>query len=111
MSYDEELADRIRVLLDDAFDVDEKRMFGGLAFLAGGRMAIVASRSGGVMARVDPAETAGLLAQEGVGPFEMRGKALDGWVLVEPEAVDTRDELEAWVTRGLSYARSLPQKD
>ena len=111
MAYDEELAERIRVLLDDAFDVDEQRLFGGLAFLAGGRMAIVASRDGGVMARVHPDETEELLAQDGVEPFEMRGKALDGWLRVAPESVDTRHELEAWVQRGQSYARSLPPKD
>lgn len=110
MAYDEELADRIRVLLDDAFDIDEQRMFGGLAFLAGGRMAIAVSGDG-VMARARPEETVALLELEGVGPFEMRGKALDGWLRVEPEAVDTRDDLEAWVQRGLSFARSLPPKD
>lgn len=108
MAYDEELADRIRVLLDDAFDVDERRMFGGLAFLAGGRLAIAAGSDGGVMARVDPTDAAALLALEGVAPFEMRGKALSGWSRVAPEAVDTRDELEAWVARGLAFARSLP---
>jgi TfoX/Sxy family transcriptional regulator of competence genes len=109
--YDEELADRIRVLLDDAFDVDERRMFGGLAFLAGGVMVVAASRDGGLMVRVDPAETEALLGLEGVEPFEMRGRPLGGWVRVAPEAVDTRDELEAWVQRALAYARSLPPKD
>lgn len=110
MAYDEELADRIRVLLDDAFDVDERRMFGGLVFLAGGNMAVAVHRDGGLMARVDPAQVDGLLGRDGVGPFEMRGKALAGWVLVAPEAVDTRDELEEWVDRGMSVARSLPPK-
>lgn len=110
MAYDEELADRIRVLLDDAFDIDERRMFGGLAFLAGGSMAVAVSGAGGLMARIDPADGPELLALEGVEPFEMRGRKLDGWVRVAPEAVDTRDELEAWVERGLSYARSLPPK-
>jgi TfoX/Sxy family transcriptional regulator of competence genes len=110
MAYDEELADRIRVLLDDAFDIDERRMFGGLAFLAGGAMAVAVSGAGGLMVRIDPADGPALLALEGVEPFEMRGKALDGWLRVAPEAVDTRDELEAWVARGLSYARALPPK-
>jgi TfoX/Sxy family transcriptional regulator of competence genes len=110
VAYDEELADRIRVLLDDAFDIDERRMFGGLAFLTGGSMAVAVSHQGGLMVRVDPAERDALLALEGVGPFEMRGRALDGWVRVAPEAVDTRDELERWIARGLSHARSLPPR-
>jgi TfoX/Sxy family transcriptional regulator of competence genes len=110
MAYDEELADRIRVLLDDAFDIDERRMFGGLAFLTGGAMAVAVSGAGGLMVRIDPAEGPVLLALEGVEPFEMRGKLLDGWVRVAPEAIDTRDELKAWVARGLTYARSLPPK-
>jgi TfoX/Sxy family transcriptional regulator of competence genes len=111
MAYDEELADRIRTLLDDAFDVDERRMFGGLAFLAGGNMAVaVTGGDRGLMVRVEPAEASALVARDGGEPFAMRGRALKGWVLVAPEVVDGRDELEEWLGRGLAFARTLPPK-
>jgi hypothetical protein len=109
IAYDEDLAERIRGLLADA-DIVEKRMFGGLAFLAGGHMAVAASGQGGLMVRVDPDETEALLAEPHTRPFEMRGRAMDGWVRVDPEGVETDRELEPWVSRGLAYARSLPPK-
>ena len=110
MAYDEDLADRIRELLGGDPDVTEKKMFGGLAFLCGGNMAVAASGKGGLMVRVDPGETEGLVAKPGVGPFEMRGRPLDGWVRVSAEAVRTKRQLEPWVARGSRYARSLPAK-
>ena len=110
MAYDEDLANRIRELVSGDADVTEKRMFGGLAFLAGGHMAVAASGQGGLMVRVDPAETAGLVSKEHVGPFEMRGRELDGWLRVDTEGVRTKLQLEPWVRRGMTYARSLPPK-
>ena len=110
MAYDEDLANRIRELLGGDADVTEKRMFGGLAFLTGGHMAVAVSGKGGLMVRVDPAETDVLCQRPGSGPFEMRGRALDGWVRVEADAVRTRRGLEPWVKRGATYARSLPPK-
>ena len=110
MAYDEDLADRIRELLGGDPDVTEKTMFGGLAFLAGGHLAVAASGKGGLMVRVDPAETDALLAKPGVGPFEMRGRPVDGWLRVDGDAVRTKRQLEAWVERGVGYARSLPAK-
>ncbi len=110
MAYDEDHARRIRELLGDAPDVTEQRMFGGLAFLAGGKMAIAASGQGGLMVRVDPADTEALLAEPGVGVLEMRGRPLDGWVRVDAGAIPSERELEAWVRRGVEYARSLPSK-
>ena len=110
MAYDEDLADRIRELLGGGPDVSEKKMFGGLGFLAGGHMAIAASGQGGLMVRVDPEETDALLARPGVGPMEMRGRPLDGWVRVGADAVRTQAQLESWVARGVGYARSLPPK-
>ncbi len=110
MAYDEELAQRIRDLLDGEADVTEKRMFGGLAFLTGGHMAVAASGQGGLMVRVDPEDTDALVAQPGVRPFEMRGRPLDGWVRVDTDAVAGEAELAAWVERGAAYARSLPPK-
>ena len=111
MAYDEELAERIRELMDAEPDVTEKRMFGGCAFLVGGHMAVVASGRGGLMVRVEPDETEAHLAQPHAGPFEMRGKPMRGWLRVAPEGVETEAELEPWVERGVDYARSLPAKD
>ena len=82
-------------------------MFGGLAFLIGGHMAVAASGQGGLMVRVEPEETAALLGEPGAGPFEMRGRELRGWRL----RVDLEEaELAPWVTRGVEFARSLPPK-
>jgi hypothetical protein len=110
MAYDENLADRIRALLATDHDVVEKKMFGGLAFLIGGNMSVSASGQGGMLLRCDPAETEALAREEHAGPFVMRGKAMDGWLRVEPEGLETDDELKRWVRVGVSYARSLPPK-
>jgi hypothetical protein len=110
MAYDEDLANRIRELLSDDSGVTEKKMFGGLAFLIGGHMSVAASGRGGLMVRVDPEATADLMSKPHAGPFEMRGRALDGWLRVAPEGVRTKRQLEPWVKRGVGYARSLPPK-
>ena len=110
MAYDEALADRIRALLEGAPMLTEKKMFGGLAFLVGGNMAVAASGQGGVMVRVDPAETERLLATTPAAPMEMRGRAMTGWLRVAAADVATDEALEEWVQRGASYAGSLPQK-
>ncbi len=110
MAYDEDLANRVRELLGDEAGVTEKRMFGGLAFLIGGHMSVAASSKGGLMVRVAHDETAKLRAQPHAGPFEMRGKALEGWVRVDAEGVRTKRGLAPWVKRGVGYARSLPPK-
>jgi TfoX/Sxy family transcriptional regulator of competence genes len=110
MAYDEELADRIRELLATDHDVVEKEMFGGLAFLIGGNMSVSASGQGGLLLRCDPAETDALVSHPYVSRFEMRGRAMDGWLRVDPEAVETRKDLERWVAVGVGYARSLPPK-
>jgi TfoX/Sxy family transcriptional regulator of competence genes len=110
MAYDEELANRIRELIAGESDVTEKRMFGGLAFLIGGHMAVAASGQGGLMVRVDPDETDKLAAKPHAGPFEMRGKPMQGWLRVGAGGVRTKRQLEPWVKRGVGYARSLPPK-
>jgi TfoX/Sxy family transcriptional regulator of competence genes len=110
MAYDEQLAERIREHLDGEPGITEKRMFGGLAFLANGNMAVSASGQGGLMVRVDPARTDELLSEPHVHRMVMRGRAMDGWLRVDTEAVDSDDELGSWVSRGLGYARSLPPK-
>jgi hypothetical protein len=110
MAYDEVLADRIRELLATDHDVIEKKMFGGLAFLIGGNMSVSASGQGGLLLRCDPEETEALVTQPHVARFEMRGRAMDGWLRVDADGVESRDELERWVTVGVDYARSLPPK-
>ena len=110
MAYDEELADRIREVVSGEPGVTEKKMFGGLAFLIGGNMAASASSQGGMLLRVDPAQTESLVSEPYVDRFEMRGRAMDGWLRVGPEAVETEDALRSWVDLGVAYARSLPPK-
>ena len=107
MAYDEDLAERIRGLLGSEGNVTEKKMFGGLSFLIGGNMAVAASGQGGLLVRVDPAESDALVAASSARPMEMRGREMAGWLRVDP-ADD--DELAVWVDRGVSFARSLPPK-
>jgi TfoX/Sxy family transcriptional regulator of competence genes len=110
MAYDEDLANRIRELIAADPDVTEKRMFGGLAFLVGGNMSVAASGQGGLLVRVDPDQTDALVAKPHATRFEMRGRAMDGWLRVDAEGVRTKRQLEPWVERGVTYARSLPPK-
>jgi TfoX/Sxy family transcriptional regulator of competence genes len=110
MAYDEELAGRIRELVASEAGLTEKKMFGGLAFLIDGNMAIAASGQGGVMVRVDPDESDTLLATTNARLFEMRGRQMAGWMRVDLPDLRTKQELAKWVGRGVSYARSLPAK-
>jgi TfoX/Sxy family transcriptional regulator of competence genes len=110
MAYDEDLANRIRELMAEEPGVSEKKMFGGLAFLVGGNMAVAASGQGGLMVRVDPDETEALVAEPHAQPMEMRGRVMDGWLRVEDEGVRSAEQLGPWVRRGVAYARSLPAK-
>ncbi len=110
MAYDEGLADRIRELLPVDVEVREKKMFGGLAFLVGGNMAVAASGQGGVMVRVDPATSDGLVETTKAGFMEMRGRPMQGWLRVDTEDVRTNRQLAKWVDLGTTYARSLPPK-
>ncbi len=110
VAHDPLLADRIRALLEHEDGVTEQRAFGGLAFLVHGNMAVSASSRGGLLLRVDPAATESLVADPRVSRFEMRGRAMDGWLHVAPEAVESEDDLRRWVAHGVTYARSLPPK-
>jgi TfoX/Sxy family transcriptional regulator of competence genes len=108
--YDEDLANLIRELIADAEGISEQRMFGGLAFLINGNLAVAASGQGGLLVRVDLDQTDALLEEPHSGPFEMRGSSMRGWLRVEAEGVRTKRQLEPWVRRGVAYARSLPPK-
>ncbi|HKN63256.1 MAG TPA: TfoX/Sxy family protein [Gaiellaceae bacterium] len=110
MAYDEKLADRIRLLLGEHDSLTEQRMFGGLAFLLGGNMAIAASGEGGILVRVDPEESDELVARTPAEPMEMRGRPLAGWLRVAAAHVADDATLGAWVERGTAYAGSLPPK-
>ena len=110
MAYDEKLADRIREVVRGESGLSEKKMFGGLAFLVDGHLAASASSSGGMLVRVDPAETEALVSEPFVDRFEMRGRAMAGWLRVAREAVGTDDALRSWMVRGVVYARSLPPR-
>jgi TfoX/Sxy family transcriptional regulator of competence genes len=110
MAYDENLADRIRELIAGEADLTEQRMFGGLAFLIGGNMAVAASGQGGVLVRVDPAESDALVATTSARPMEMRGRQMQGWLRIGPEELRSKRQLATWVELGTTYARSLPAK-
>lgn len=107
MAYDTDLADRIRLIIGAADDITEMRMFGGLAFLANGNMAIAASGQGGAMVRVAPDQSEAYLSDH-VELMEMRGRLMPGWLRVNGPELE--DSLETWVERGTTYARSLPPK-
>jgi TfoX/Sxy family transcriptional regulator of competence genes len=110
MAYDEALAQRIRDLAAGTPRLTERKMFGGLAFLVGGNMAIAASGQGGILVRVDPEESAALVAKTPAEIMVMRGRPMDGWLRVAAEDVKTTRALAMWVKRGTSYATSLPAK-
>lgn len=108
MAYDEDLADRVRELVAGDDHLVERPMFGGLAFLVHGNMAVAASSGGGLLVRVDPAGVEAFISDERVSPMVMRGREMRGWLRVVGDLQG--NELEAWVSRGLTYARSLPPK-
>ncbi|GAB2981879.1 TfoX/Sxy family protein [Nocardioides montaniterrae] len=110
MAYDEVLADRIRDQVEGEPGLSERKMFGGLAFLVGGNMAVAASGNGGLMVRVDPAQGDRLIGMTPAEPIEMRGRLMSGWLRVPDAAIAADDALEEWVRRGVAYAASLPPK-
>ena len=110
MAYDEDLATRIRDLIGPDPDLTEKKMFGGLAFLIGGHMAISASGQGGVLVHVDPGRSGDLVATTRAATAVMKGRAMPGWLRVSPEDLASDDDLSRWVEIGIGHARSLPPK-
>jgi TfoX/Sxy family transcriptional regulator of competence genes len=110
VGYDEALAARIRDLVHGEAGLTEKAMFGGLAFLIGGNMAISASGQGGLLVRADPAKTDELAALPHVAVAVMRGREMAGWLRVDADGVGTKQQLQRWVDESVEYARSLPGK-
>ncbi|MBO1754464.1 TfoX/Sxy family protein [Allobranchiibius sp. CTAmp26] len=111
MPYDTDLAERIRHLVEGSYGLSEKAMFGGLAFLIGGHLAVAANSHGALMVRVAPDRTAELLDPPRVNHFVMRGRSLDGWLDVSAEAVGDDEALRGWVDLGVTYAAGLPPRD
>lgn len=110
MTYDTQLADRLREILAGEPGLTEQKMFGGLAFLVGGNMAVAASREGGLLVRTDPGRTEDLLGEPHTSPFVMGEREMRGWLRVEPEGVVADDALERWAGIGAGFARTLPPK-
>jgi hypothetical protein len=110
MAYDEDTADRLREILAPEPGLSEKKMFGGLAFLIDGHMAVAASGQGGLLLRVDPSRTDDLLDPPQVDRMVMRGREMDGWLRVDAAAVDSEERLAGWVGLGVAYVRTLPPK-
>ncbi|MHB8453007.1 MAG: TfoX/Sxy family protein [Mycobacteriales bacterium] len=110
MTYDAHLVDRVRELLADRSAVTEKRMFGGLAFLVAGTLAVAASGQGGLLVRVDPARAEHLLATTDARPMEMKGRAVRGWLHIDGDDLRTKRQLAKWIAIGTSTAMSMPTK-
>lgn len=110
MAFDEVVAAQIRALLADEPDVTEKEMFGGLAFLVAGNMAVAASSGGGMLVRVEPAASEALVDVTGASLMEMRGRPMRGWLRIRPEDLQAKRDVERWVGEGLGFARTLPPK-
>lgn len=110
MAYDEALAQRVRELVAGGPELTEMKMFGGLAFLIHGNMAVAVSGQGGLMIRVDPVETQRLIGESVAEPMEMRGRAMSGWLRVAAEHLVPEHALERWVEVGIDYASELPPK-
>jgi hypothetical protein len=110
MAYDEHLVNRLRELLADEIAITEKKMFGGLAFLLGGHMSVSASRSGGMLARVDPADTEAVLELPHASLMSMGGRTMEGWIIVAPEGIESDAALAGWVARSVAFVKGLPAK-
>ena len=110
MAYDDELAERVRTLLKGERGLEEKRMFGGLGMLLNGNMAVAVRGKGGLLVRIDPEDADDALRAPGAKLMKMRGKAMRGWITVDPKACTRAADVRRWVKRGVAYAKSLPKK-
>lgn len=111
MAYDEVLAQRIRDVLDGEPGLTSKKMFGGLGFMLDSHLAVAAGSGGALMVRIDPADGESWIDGSGVNPMEMRGRPMSGWLLVDPSALETDEQLELWIDRGAAFVRTLPPKE
>jgi TfoX/Sxy family transcriptional regulator of competence genes len=110
MAFDESLAARIRDALARKKGVEEKKMFGGVGFLLHGNM-LVGVWKDSLIARLGPDEGEAALREPHVREFDITGRAMKGWVLVEPEGVEEDDQLKDWIERALKFVKALPAKE
>lgn len=110
MSYNEQLADRIRELFPTDIVFSERKMFGGLAFLFSGHMAIAASGKGGILVRCSPGRFNKLAEETGVEIAVMRGKKMNGWLRVPSNKVRTKKQLQRWIDISIEHISTLPSK-
>ena len=109
MAYDEGLAQRVLETLEGTPGMTEKKMFGGVGYLLNGNMACGVNRDT-LIVRVGPQAYQEALAQPHVRVFDMTGRPMKGWVVVEPPGYEADEDLKSWVQRGLDFASSLPPK-
>ncbi|WIV56559.1 TfoX/Sxy family protein [Amycolatopsis nalaikhensis] len=109
MAYDEDLAERVRDALEGERGLAEKKMFGGLAFLLDGNMAVGVTGDA-LMVRLSAADGEDALAEPGARPFDMTGRPMKGWLLVDPAGHRKAADLGRWVGRGVAFARTMPPK-
>src|SRR5215470_1279885 len=110
MAFSETLAERIRQALARRKGVEEKKMFGGVGFLLGGNM-LVGVWKDSLIARLGPDEGEAALREPHVKEFDITGRAMKGWVLVDPEGVEGDEELKEWIERATKFVRTLPGKE
>jgi TfoX/Sxy family transcriptional regulator of competence genes len=110
MGYDEKLAERVRRILAARRDVEEKKMMGGLSFMAGGAMCCAASGKGGLLVRVDPKARERFMEEEHVRPADIAGRRMTGFLRVAPEGYRTDESLTKWIERGLTAAAAKPKQ-
>ena len=109
MAFSESLAQRIRVTLSRKKGIVEKKMFGGIGFLLNGNM-LVGVWKDSLIARLGPFEGEKAMSEEYVKPFDITGKAMKGWVLVEPEGIESDEQLQGWIERAVEFVKGLPKK-
>ena len=109
MAYSESLALRIRQALAERRGFEEKKMFGGLGFLLHGNMCVGVWKNS-LIARLGPDEGERALAEEHVVEFDITGRAMKGWVMVEPEGLESDEQLSGWIERAVAFVATLPKK-
>lgn len=109
MAYSESLADRIRHVLRQRPDVREKKMFGGVGFLLNGNM-LVGIWKYSLIARLGPEEAAAALKEPDVVEFDITGRPMKGWVMIEPDGIENDKQLSQWIDRALAFVGTLPSK-
>ena len=109
MAYDEGLAQRVREIMFDEPGLVEKKMFGGVGFMLYGNMACGVNKDD-LIVRVGPEQGGQAVMQPHARPFDITGRPMKGWVMVDPDGVAADEDLQAWTAQGINFARTLPPK-